>query len=295
LDLAVLHKAVYGIDQPVGYWQQKYNTAYTGAQYIGFIAYKSDLPVAYYGVMPCFIQSGSSSILSAQSGDTMTHPQYRYKGMFVELATRTYELCRNEGIRLIFGFPNQNSYHGLVNKLGWIVTGYMDRFTIPVSTFPLERLMKKFSRSRRWYQRYCQRILQQYCTPYAGLPNAFIGEGFAGVQRDEVFLQYKSYGNTQVFKIGNAAIWARIKDGFMIGDMQVPGNEFDIVMRRIKRVAARLGVRQIIFQVSPGTRLHALFVQRFTPSPSFPVVFRDLGAGIDLPAIKFTFGDIDVF
>src|SRR5882672_9602253 len=122
-DMESLYKAVYGIAAPENYFLKKYDTAYTGAEYLGYIAYnKENIAVAYYGVMPCFIQYNNEIILAAQSGDTMTHPGFRYKGMFVELSKITFELCREVGIRFIFGFPNQNSYHGAVNKLGWKLT-----------------------------------------------------------------------------------------------------------------------------------------------------------------------------
>src|ERR1044072_3132440 len=105
-DLAFLHKAVYGNEKSLDYWKKKYDTKYTGVEYIGFVAYNNEnIPVAYYGVLPCFIQEKDNIILAAQSGDTMTHPQYRYKGMFVELSNITFDLCKQQEIRLVFGFP----------------------------------------------------------------------------------------------------------------------------------------------------------------------------------------------
>src|SRR5205085_10256014 len=112
----------------------KYNTAYTSAEYVGYVAYNTQgIAVAYYGVVPCILQCGDEKILSAQSADTMTHPGFRYKGMFVELSNITFDLCKKSGIKIVFGFPNQNSYHGAVHKLGWKMTDTMECFMIPVS------------------------------------------------------------------------------------------------------------------------------------------------------------------
>ena len=120
-DMESLHEAVYGTPAPENYFSKKYDTAYTGAEWLGYIAYnKENIAVAYYGVIPCFIQYDKKIILAAQSGDTMTHPGFRYKGMFVELSKITFALCKECGVQFVFGFPNQNSYHGAVNKLGWI-------------------------------------------------------------------------------------------------------------------------------------------------------------------------------
>jgi hypothetical protein len=49
------------------------------------------------------------------------------------------------------------------------------------------------------------------------------------------------------------------------------------------------------FQISPGTPLALLFRNIVPPIPSFPISFLDLGCGLDLTQLKFTFADIDIF
>src|ERR1700743_2931318 len=145
-DLDELDKTVYHTVRPPHFFHRKYATAYTGAQYLGYIAYDDrGTAIAYYGVMPCFLQYNGKTFLAAQSGDTMTHPAYRNRGLFVKLGVLTIELCRQEGIKLLFGFPNQNSYPGFINKLGWVTTGNLDCFCLPVAALPLASLA---SRSR---------------------------------------------------------------------------------------------------------------------------------------------------
>ena len=57
VDLVKLYADVYNRRIPVEHFIQKYNTAFTGTEYVGYIAYDNDQqPIAYYGVMPCFIQ-----------------------------------------------------------------------------------------------------------------------------------------------------------------------------------------------------------------------------------------------
>ncbi len=253
-DLETLYKAVYGHKPAKNYLLKKYNTAYTGAQYIGHIAVDSkNIPVAYFGVIPCFIQYNDKIILAAQAADAMTFSQYRYKGFFVELARKTFDLGKEAGIQLVFGFPNQNSYHGLVHKLGWKMTEYMERFSIPVNS------------------------------------------GFGGVYRDDRYLKYKTYSETKVIKIGNAKVWIKIQNGFVIGDIEMTGNDFEALINGIKKIAKRVGTANIFFQVSPGTRLHTLFTEKYKPAPSFPIIFLDLGADIPLNKLKFSFADIDIF
>jgi hypothetical protein len=44
-------------------------------------------------------------LLAAQSADTMTHPAFRNRGLFVKLAGMTVDLCRRTQIAFAFWFP----------------------------------------------------------------------------------------------------------------------------------------------------------------------------------------------
>ena len=81
----------------------------------------------------------------------------------------------------------------------------------------------------------------------------------------------------------------------MVGDMDITDHDFDTVMNTLEKLARRVGVSSISFQVSPDTKLHTLFAAKHKPITSFPIVFLDLGADIPLDKIKFTFADIDIF
>ena len=113
-DLEKLYALVYKKKIAHFYFSKKYNTAYTGVLYTGYLAYKENIPIAFYGVIPCFIQYENKMILAAQSADTMTHPEHRYKSLFFDLSNMCFDLCKQNGIELIYGFPNQNSYHGAI-------------------------------------------------------------------------------------------------------------------------------------------------------------------------------------
>jgi Acetyltransferase (GNAT) domain len=244
--------------------------------------------VAYYGVLPCFIQFGNEVILAAQSADTMTHPRHRYKGMFIELSNKTFDLCHQLGIRLIFGFPNQNSYPAMVNRLGWIETEKMSRFTIPVNT----TWGRSFFQNKKKYQ---ERILNNLVLPQKGFRNSVIEDGYAGIYRDEAYYQYKIFANTYVIKIGSADVWIKVNNELIIGDIMLKGNKNNDFFDEIKELAKKLNLNKISFQVCSGCRLHDLFASRYKAIPSFPVLFKDFRSGLPLNKIKFTFADIDIF
>ncbi|MBS1662128.1 MAG: GNAT family N-acetyltransferase [Bacteroidetes bacterium] len=294
-DLTRLFFAVYGEEATPPRFAQKYATAWAGAAYIGYFAYAADgTPAAYYGVMPCLLQYTNNTLLAAQSGDTMTHPEHRNKGLFVQLCRMTIDLCRHTGIRLLFGFPNQNSYPGAI-KAGWTVTESLDYFTIPVKTIPLVGLVRKFPFLAGAYNSYTKNLLTNHTSTGQGLSSSVITPTTGGVYRNDDYLNYKTYSDTHVLQLKNARAWVKITDTFVIGDLELNDTTFDEALDRLKKFASRLGHRRLFFHTSPGTPLHHLFAKQYTPTPGFATAFIDLGAGIPLQQLKFTFADIDTF
>jgi len=293
-DLAYLYIAVYGRLILKEYLLKKYNTAYTGVMYTGYLAYdNANLPVAFYAVIPCFIKYEDQLVLAAQSADTMTHPAHRNKGLFVELANRTYDLCRAEGIRLVFGFPNQNSVHGFVNKLNWQVFDRLQRFHFPVKSIPLEKLALKFSFLQPFYHLYVRLMIPRRHDQQ--MANSVTTEGYAGICRNADYIAYKTYNTTHTIKTGTATVWFKIQNGLIIGDITGSLDKPDQLLSRLLTLAKKLGLGSLQFQVSEGTQLYAMLKKRTEPIPSFPVGIKDLGCDIPAEKIKFTFADIDIF
>ncbi len=295
-DLENLHALVYGSRPGPQHFPKKYDTAYTGVGYVGFMAFHPDgEPLAYYGVLPCFVQYKGAVVLAAQSADTMTNPKYRYKGLFVELSLITFELCKKLGITFVFGFPNQNSYHGAVNKLGWKMTHTMERFHVPVDSLLLEGAASRFRWLKPLYTRYADRVFGRYTLAQPGLGNAFTEEGFGGICRDERYLLYRTYSPSRVIRVGSVRVWMKVRGGLVIGDLQVGEGDFVSTIGVLRELARRAGLSGISFIVSPGTAVHRQFAAAYTPEPSFPVLFQDLGATIPMGEIRFSYSDIDIF
>lgn len=295
-DLAKLHQAIYQRNPLPDHFPKKYDTAYTGAKYMGYLAYnEARQAVAFYGVIPTLLWYGGKSMLAAQSADTMTHHDYRNLGLFTRLANHTYTLCKLEGVRLVFGFPNQNSLPGFMNKLDWHCTEIMDRFEVPVNSFPLEKIANKFPSLKGLYKQYQQWILKPYMRPVPGITNSVLSDDFDGVFRDEQYLKYKTYSNTAVIQIDESLFWIKLYNGLYVGDISNVSDDFDGTIKKLRRLAAKLGMAAIHFQVSPGTALHRLFAGRFEAQPSYSIIFKPIDAGINTNRIKFTFADIDIF
>jgi len=75
--------------------------------------------VANYSASPIELLDKKERVKAAQSLNTMTHPDYAGKGLFVNLASRIYNHLRQNSYRMVLGFPNDLSNRTFVRKLGW--------------------------------------------------------------------------------------------------------------------------------------------------------------------------------
>ena len=293
-DVESLYAAVYKKTAAPGYFKKKYETSYTGVACAGYLAVNAaEVVIGFYAVIPCFISWQGERMLAAQSADTMTHPGYRYKGLFVELSNRCFDLCKEMGIRLIFGFPNQHSLHGAIHKLHWIQAGSMDCFTIPVKTMPLRKLTRRLPLLKKWYDRYAGWLLKPTGLP--GIENKVMMEGFAGVLRDADYLRYKNYQPREVIRVGEALVWLKLQQGLVVGDLLLNDMPPDELIGKLISLARWLGLPFIQLHFSRDTHLHRICAHRFPVVPSFPVLYKDFGADIPADRLKFSFADIDIF
>lgn len=70
-----------------------------------------------------------SQVVVGQTGDVMTDPEHRGKGLFSELDRRAREEARKRGWMAQFGLPNSKSSEIFVGKLGWKGSGRIRPYT----------------------------------------------------------------------------------------------------------------------------------------------------------------------
>jgi hypothetical protein len=200
------------------------------------------------------------------------------------------------GIQVLFGFPNQNSLPGFVNKLDWQIGGNMECFIIPVKALPLERLANKFPFLKSLYNGFVKHQLKPCLLPRNGIRNSVIDEGYCGLQRDKDYLNYKTaYTSSFTIKVDTTQVWFKINDGMFIGDIDLALNDLDNIIPHLQKIARKLGLKKIIFQADKRTVLHMLLKNHAQPIPSFPIIIKNLGVDLPLNKMAFTFADIDIF
>ena len=86
---------------------------------IGFDAWDGEKLAGHYVCVPAYASTGGARIKTMLSLNTATHPAYQGKGLFTQLAERTYAAAAAAGIASVHGVANANSTPGFVRKLGF--------------------------------------------------------------------------------------------------------------------------------------------------------------------------------
>ena len=114
--------------------------------YRGLVAIVDGRPAGFYGVVPMRVRCDGRESLAALSLLTMTHPQYRGRGIFRGLATRLYADLARYGFAFVYGFPNDNSQPTFLSALGWTHTCDWPVFVRPLNLPAIARRVLQ----RRW-------------------------------------------------------------------------------------------------------------------------------------------------
>jgi GNAT superfamily N-acetyltransferase len=130
-EILKLFNVVFGRKLDEEFWRWRFLKTPFGKSVIRLMFDKGKL-VGHYAVTPTPLWVKDKGHKAAFSMTTMTHPDYWGRGVFTELASEVYSYCKRSGIEVVFGFPNENSYHGFVQKLGWLGFG-------PIKGWAIER------------------------------------------------------------------------------------------------------------------------------------------------------------
>jgi GNAT superfamily N-acetyltransferase len=86
---------------------------------VGFDAWDGEQLAAHYVGVVMQARIAGKPVRALLSLNTATHPKYQGRGLFTQLAERTYEAAAAAGVAAVFGVANANSTPGFVRKLGF--------------------------------------------------------------------------------------------------------------------------------------------------------------------------------
>jgi Acetyltransferase (GNAT) domain len=252
--------------------------------------------VASFGVLPWPIRFEDRTEIAAQVVDAATHQEHRQRGLFTRLAKMGRELCDSAGISFLFGFarPSAGSYHGLL-RIGYTHIDDLVEYRLPIRTFWMEKISRRVG-LHGVYERHLQQTLSAYLPVDPFLDNSLLSEGFAATRRDRAFHGYKMFAGNRVLAVDGGRVWLKVSRGLLVGDLEAASEaEMEKTIRMVARLAVRLGIHQVLFQSSKGTRFSRFFSERFQSFPCLSIIYQDLRSAIPYEKLRFTFGDLDNF
>lgn len=295
-----LYQRCFGTYVLLEFLQKKYDTSVFGKRDIGFIAYHKSTgdPAAYYGVFPVTVNVNGKIVLVCQSGDTMTAPEHRKKGLFVRLAHKTYELAAEVGIQFVFGFPNSFSHRGL-EKLGWSFFGNMMNFKVNTRALPIALISKKTGLFQGIYKSYVSYILQKHQAIKEEKSDGKMAlASNCNVEQSADFFNYKKYNSSFIIDISGFKIWLKVDTTLQIGSVAYfeSGREKELI-GSLRKLARKLGCNKIVFSLSENHWLAQRLKKTLPAQEGLAIGFLNFNKDSRFPCDKFTFSkaDFDTF
>ncbi len=124
-----LFKTVHGRELSEALWEWRF-IKNPGGRAVTRLMFEGNKLVGHYAIVPTLISYQGEAHKAGFSLTTMTHPRYRGRAIFTQLANEVYQNCEQEGFQLIYGFPNANSYYGFTHRLGWSGLGHVHGWII---------------------------------------------------------------------------------------------------------------------------------------------------------------------
>jgi GNAT superfamily N-acetyltransferase len=285
-----------GVRIPVEYLKQKFNTDYTGKSYFAHFAMTDDdKPAAFFCLFPCYVFLNGKKVLAGQSADIITHPDHQRKGLFSLLGKATESLAQAEGIKILFAFPNENSYPGFVRSLNWHHPNNFVIYRFKVKGFSLYRALSKFKLG--WfYKQYARIIKNRYLLEpnkfQGSIPRNMVNSG----HRSNEFYQYKEFNKNFFVEFKGLKFWCKIDGYLWIGDIFYDeGIEINKLVTILKEFTVLLGLDEFIFEVSQNSLWDQLLKEVANFTKGVAIVYKNLDDINEAVPLEFTGGDIDVF
>lgn len=297
VDLIPIFKNSFGIKITHDRLLKIYNTSFSGVLNLGVITYYKQIsPVSFFGVFPLFIKYNGDKILFSQSGNTMTHIDHTGRGLIYEAGTKTFEFCKNENIKGIFGFPSKSSFSTFKKGFGWKFNDNILNYSFLIFTFPLGAISKKILFLRSLYNSWINFILFFY-EKGSFFDSSIEIANQNGVLRDVHFWKYKLQNDElKLIKISGIDVVIKFNGSLLVGDINFKSEfNFYIFLVKLKFLAFISLSSFVKFYVSEGTLLDVNLRKFSTPKTGLPIGIYSFDKFNSFDNLKFTLFDFDTF
>ena len=293
-DVHFLYEKIFKQHISIDNLAKKYDTSYTGISHVTFLAYDGEKPIAFYGALPQRMNYNGESILAVHTCDSLTLPEYQRKGLHKMLALKAYDLMRKEGVRFVYAFHSENTFHSC-KKLDWKLTYSIKGFLIKTTNIPVAKAVRKFKPLIEPFDNYARNVLAPYLIEANQFENSNESEGLYH-DYNAAFFNYKCFTNNFIIQIENVNFWLNVTSRVSVGDVLFE-TESDLLngIEKLRKLTSKLGLNEILFQTTPGTRIEQILSKHFTGFESWKVGYYLFDNQIDIDQLKVNYGDLDTF
>jgi N-acetylglutamate synthase-like GNAT family acetyltransferase len=279
--LYILYKAVYSKKQSMHYYEKKYALTILNEGAVGFFMLDKNDPIAFFGIIPTRLSIQSNIILAGQMVDLMVLPKYRFQGLYTELVLYAMDSLKNTSISLLYVFPNQNSFPGLIQKLNFTHLETMNCYT--------------FNTQHSFIKKIKTKLLNFNNEPKViNFKNSLLEYGYDAVIYDKEYLEYKAYNPNYFIKDNDDTLWLNKSNITWLGAINVSDKKTTFY-NAIKTMQESKKLTTLTYLVSPNNPIDDSLSLVLKPTPAFPIVIKQLGKNHDLNKLKFQFSDVDIF
>jgi|GEM_PF-2033760 len=277
----------------IDYLSHKYDSSYLGIETVATIAYEGQKPVAFYGAIPQLFKLGNEKLLLAHACDSYTLPQYQKQGLHFNLASKSYELMQAEDIKMVYAYHSENTYYS-TKKLNWKEHVHMNRFHILNGTLPVSKVCNRLNLNSLLMRRF-KSVFRPYITSPTVNPVAL--ESRMHQDYSSSFFNYKDGLNKHfTILINDCLFYLKVRAIIEVGFLgynnveNLPG-----AIDKLKRLAAKCGINEILFQVDPTTKQFDGLTSISEGKPSWLIGYLPFDDSLDISKFGFNYADLDTF
>lgn len=139
--ILTLYNKVFKADRDENYWNWQFNQ-YPFGKSIICLAEDNEKIIGQTTLIQTKINYNGDNLDAGYSIDSMVDKEYRRKGIFTDLANRSYNIAREQGLKFRYGFPIYGALIGLTDKLG---ASIVDDIPVFIRVYKLDKyLSSKF-------------------------------------------------------------------------------------------------------------------------------------------------------
>lgn len=298
-----LFRSVFNKEMSLEYWNWRYADNPTGLKMISLM-WDGEKLAGHYALSPVWLSINDENLLSGLSMTTMTHPNYRGLGIFPSLAEHLYKEQKElNDLKLVWGFPNNNSHYIFGKILRWKDVEQIPTFSLPINT------LKKTTDSKSIT------LSTSFRDSYANLDSQRDNVGISVVKNKEYLdwrylknptadykifeMKYKDdfyYAVTKTFK----SLDVREKYEVDILELHFPNDYKSLVelVSGILEYYSRFDILKINMWAPLSMKNHLLFEKMgfYNHSPITYLGYRSLSLEVNPTGIwKYQMGDSDVY